>query len=150
MALYRVKVRETRIYDVTYFVEADSAESASEKANAGETEREEGATLQEVCDRGLRDEPVLADASEQEPKDVWGEHPYYSRAEWNREAGDNNTNLGYWDWVEAQKEMNSFDGSHCRKCGHPCFLVTPSGVNHHGLDGEIDHDQDADHVALPE
>lgn len=38
----------------------------------------------------------------------------------------------------------------CRECGEPCF-VTDDGVSHHtDADGNIDHDQDADHAPIPE
>ena len=29
----------------------------------------------------------------------WGEHPSYPRQDWMDEAGENDTGLGYWDWV---------------------------------------------------
>lgn len=32
----------------------------------------------------------------------WGEHPDWPRADWSHEAGDNDTNLGYWHWVAAR------------------------------------------------
>lgn len=35
-------------------------------------------------------------------KDIWGEHPDFSRTEWGVEAGERNTQLGYWDWVQHQ------------------------------------------------
>lgn len=44
------------------------------------------------------------------------------------------------------------DGQVCRECGAPCF-VTDAGVAHHYSEfapDEIDHDADADHVAIPE
>jgi hypothetical protein len=37
----------------------------------------------------------------------------------------------------------------CSECGEPMFLGAGE-VSHHGTDGEIDHDADADHVALQE
>jgi hypothetical protein len=41
MALYRISVGETRIVEMLYFIEADSPEEAEEKAERGDTEREE-------------------------------------------------------------------------------------------------------------
>lgn len=38
-------------------------------------------------------------------KGVWNEHPDYPREDWGSEAQANNTNLGYWDWVENQMRM---------------------------------------------
>ena len=29
----------------------------------------------------------------------WGQHPKYPRADWGSECFDNNTTLGYWEWV---------------------------------------------------
>lgn len=34
--------------------------------------------------------------------DQWGSDEKYPRAEWRSEAFENNTSLGYWDWVDAQ------------------------------------------------
>lgn len=51
-----------------------------------------------------------------------------------------------WDEVEAAIEGNPA----CSECGSEVFL-TATGVAHHGEDEDsIDHDADADHVALPE
>lgn len=53
---------------------------------------------------------------------------------------------------EELDEDDEYDGPVCRECGEPCF-VTEAGVAHHGradLVPEIDHDADADHVAIPE
>lgn len=35
----------------------------------------------------------------------WGEHPLYCRADWKREVGEGETNLGYWDWTIQQEEI---------------------------------------------
>ena len=32
---------------------------------------------------------------------VWGEHPEHPVSDWAAEAYDDNTRLGYWEWVEA-------------------------------------------------
>lgn len=34
----------------------------------------------------------------------WGEHPDYRVADWGYEAGNNDTRLGYWDWVVDKEE----------------------------------------------
>ena len=39
-------------------------------------------------------------------EDLWGEHPIYSRDDWQSEVLQENTQLGYWDWVGHQLEMN--------------------------------------------
>jgi len=35
----------------------------------------------------------------------WGSHDDYPREDWQREAYENDTSLGYWTWVAAQMEM---------------------------------------------
>lgn len=35
----------------------------------------------------------------------WGEHPRFCRANWRAEVADNQTNLGYWDWILQQEEI---------------------------------------------
>lgn len=42
-------------------------------------------------------------------RDPWGEDPEYSRADWCHVAGDNDTSLGYWDWVDRKREIDSED-----------------------------------------
>jgi len=39
-----------------------------------------------------------------EEQDIWKEDPEWTRNDWHREVRDDNTLLGYWDWVEHQKE----------------------------------------------
>lgn len=34
----------------------------------------------------------------------WGEHPEWPMSEWQLEAGEGNTRLGYWEWVSHQLE----------------------------------------------
>jgi hypothetical protein len=40
-----------------------------------------------------------------EPVDVWGEDPEYTRDGWREDAGNGDTNLGYWEWVAHRKEF---------------------------------------------
>lgn len=49
----------------------------------------------------------------------------------------------------AARVLRLDDALACLECGEDCF-VGDDGVAHHGSDGEIDHDQDADHTAIPE
>ena len=44
--------------------------------------------------------------SQRERDDTWSEHPKYPRSWWNQEAGNDDTHIGYWDWVESQIEQN--------------------------------------------
>jgi hypothetical protein len=39
-------------------------------------------------------------------RDPWGNDEEYPRCDWASEVADNNTNLGYWDWVDNQRESN--------------------------------------------
>ncbi len=59
-----------------------------------------------------------------------------------------------WDlYREAHAEDESHAGPYCRECGEPCFIERPAMTAHH-FDADspdrIDHDADADHVAIPE
>lgn len=40
-------------------------------------------------------------------EDVWGEYPQHPRDDWRYEVMNDDTNLGYWEWVANKKEMNS-------------------------------------------
>ena len=39
--------------------------------------------------------------------DVWGSHPEHDRDRWRSEVWEECTNLGYWDWVLHQIEMEA-------------------------------------------
>ncbi len=36
--------------------------------------------------------------------DVWGDHPEYSRDEWEESVANGNTSSGYWEWCLARAE----------------------------------------------
>ena len=40
------------------------------------------------------------------PKDIWAEDHNYTRNDWRNEVAENNTNLGYWDFVVHSYEMD--------------------------------------------
>ena len=40
-------------------------------------------------------------------KDIWEEDPEYLADYWRYEVQNNNTRLGYWDWVDTQKEAEA-------------------------------------------
>jgi len=44
-------------------------------------------------------EALLREVRGMEEENVWGEHPQFTRDGWRTDAGDGDTNLGYWDWV---------------------------------------------------
>lgn len=37
--------------------------------------------------------------------DWWSEDSDYPVADWQHEVAEDNTRLGYWDWVEVTREM---------------------------------------------
>ena len=39
------------------------------------------------------------------PNGAWGEHPDFCRNDWQTEVGNDDTLLGYWDWVVAQLDQ---------------------------------------------
>lgn len=44
--------------------------------------------------------------AQSEPKDIWGSDEDYPRAAWKNEVIQDETNLGYWEWVANQKERD--------------------------------------------
>lgn len=44
-----------------------------------------------------------------QPEDPWGEDPDYPRVNWRYEVGEEETSLGYWDWVETQRAQAEAD-----------------------------------------
>lgn len=73
--------------------------------------------LESYIGRGLLTEPnhevlvedysieILSETLQDEYGGLWGEHPDYPRKDWAYEVGNNDTNLGYWDWVSHRLEM---------------------------------------------
>lgn len=39
-----------------------------------------------------------------EQQDVWASDEEFPVSDWQAEVAANNTRLGYWDWVEHQRE----------------------------------------------
>ena len=50
---------------------------------------------------------AVMNARPTEAVDVWAEDPEYPSENWRYEADNGDTRLGYWDWVEAQRDANS-------------------------------------------
>lgn len=44
-------------------------------------------------------EDKIAETRALEADNVWGEHPDWEREGWRTDVANNDTNLGYWDWV---------------------------------------------------
>ena len=40
------------------------------------------------------------------PENIWSEDPDYPVADWKYEVANDDTRLGYWEWVENQKEIH--------------------------------------------
>lgn len=59
MPKYSIRVAETRSYNNTYTVEADSPQEATEKAEAGETLEEATGSLQAIEEREAISTPEL-------------------------------------------------------------------------------------------
>ena len=49
---------------------------------------------------------VVEPAARPDDRDPWGEDPEWPRKDWARECSENDTSLGYWDWVDSQKEAH--------------------------------------------
>lgn len=45
--------------------------------------------------------------TKRQPGDVWADDPDHPRELWQYEVGNGETTLGYWDWVQHQKEATS-------------------------------------------
>lgn len=39
--------------------------------------------------------------------DTWSEHPIYRVQDWKHEVMNDDTRLGYWEWVEHQREADA-------------------------------------------
>ncbi len=39
---------------------------------------------------------------------AWGEHPEYPARDWKYEVANDDTRLGYWDWVCSQVSGDAF------------------------------------------
>jgi len=48
---------------------------------------------------------LAANALRQKHGSNWGEHPQHPREDWGHEAANDDTRLGYWEWV-----ANRMDG----------------------------------------
>ena len=46
-------------------------------------------------------EPTLRERQE----NMWASDLDYPYTDWKHEVGDSNTTLGYWEWVERQREQ---------------------------------------------
>jgi len=46
----------------------------------------------------------VTDQAEAQPRSIWDEDPKFPASEWRREAWEDNTRLGYWEWVQHQRE----------------------------------------------
>lgn len=42
-------------------------------------------------------------------RDHWGSDEKYPREDWQYLVSNNETSLGYWDWVDNQYDMAQFD-----------------------------------------
>jgi hypothetical protein len=56
------------------------------------------------------DEIVAASPKGEDERDPWGEDPDYPRADWRYQVANGDTNQGYWEWVEHEKEIHEDAG----------------------------------------
>lgn len=42
----------------------------------------------------------------QRPEDIWASDDDYPVEDWQYEVSEDNTRLGYWEWVQHQRSMN--------------------------------------------
>lgn len=40
------------------------------------------------------------------PENIWSEDPEHPVADWKYEVANDDTRLGYWEWVGHQKEIH--------------------------------------------
>lgn len=83
-----ISVRGSRV--VTHVEEAESLIVAARPVKGG--------TQVEQFQRAVGIEPA-------DDRDPWGSDDTYPRADWEYEVGNGDTNLGYWEWVDNQREM---------------------------------------------
>ena len=97
-------------------------------------------------DTELTDLGGFADDQPAQDGDYWGEDPSNPIIDWQREVADGDTRLGYWQWIEAQKEWKQASvETYCGRCSEP------RGDHHHfthacpvyGVDPEGGKDWDA-------
>jgi len=59
---------------------------------------------QEMADLSTLIDKIHAETVKTEARDPWGEDTGHPRADWQHDVSDDNTSLGYWDWVDSIKE----------------------------------------------
>lgn len=62
-------------------------------------------TAEKANDRDLAGERTILEQPGKPGFDVWGEDKDYPRRDWHDAVSNGDTNLGYWDWVGHQKEI---------------------------------------------
>lgn len=142
----------------TVALEADT-ELAPAMAPASMTHEDHGflATERGVFAQGYTEEDVDRVLGDMEGADMvvlWNEHSdgmFTGDSEIVGRVGDGPwrpVSPQIWDHLTGQD--SSLGGGTCAECGGEC-VVEEDGVSHHlTADGEVDHDADADHVALDE
>ena len=50
---------------------------------------------------------AFIEANPRKTEDVWADDPDHPRELWQYEVGNGETTLGYWDWVQHQREASS-------------------------------------------
>ncbi|GAB0154619.1 hypothetical protein [Marinobacterium sp. BA1] len=60
-------------------------------------------------DHQLNAEELQAKYEALDTSEGWAQHPRYEREDWQHEAAEGNTQLGYWDWVMHALEAEAVD-----------------------------------------
>ena len=53
-------------------------------------------------------ESIVARLRPAPPEDIWADDPRYDAQSWRYEVANNDTRLGYWDWVASQREQEEY------------------------------------------
>ena len=67
-------------------------------------------------------------------RDFWIEHDEHTRADWRAEVADQNTQLGYWDWL-FHKLVDEADGEE-RECAGCRKVIKAHCTIFHNCEGE--------------
>jgi len=70
------------------------------------------AALEHLVNKGSTVDPLSAEGLREAHGGIWGQHPSFPAADWGAEATNNDTRLGYWDWVEGTlaNQLDDVDG----------------------------------------
>lgn len=76
---------------------------------------------------------------------IWGSHPDYSVSDWQYEVENDDTRLGYWEWVESKVEQADMEASDEDDDGEdtPVILLTSPAFGGSRFDYESEEEMEA-------